>query len=98
MYMDIKMLYNLMGEVIVLARSKTKTTAQIKNDYARKVYDDVRLQVKKGQKEIIKAHAEVRGESLNGFINRAIQEAMERDNAAYRATEDGTDTKEEAEE
>ena len=98
MYMDIKMLYNLMGEVIVLARPKTKTTAQIKNDYARKVYDDVRLQVKKGQKEIIKAHAEVRGESLNGFINRAIQEAMERDNAAYRATEDGTDTKEEAEE
>ena len=56
------------------------------------------MQVKKGQKEIIKAHAEVRGESLNGFINRAIQEAMERDNAAYRATEDGTDTKEEAEE
>jgi len=92
MYMDIKMLYNLMGEVIVLARPKTKTTAQIKNDYARKVYDDVRLQVKKGQKEIIKAHAEVRGESLNGFINRAIQEAMERDNAACGAT----DTKEEA--
>ena len=75
------MLYNLMGEVIVLARPKTKTTAQIKNDYARKVYDDVRLQVKKGQKEIIKAHAEVRGESLNGFINRAILETMERDNA-----------------
>ena len=83
-----------MGEVIVLARPKTKTTAQIKNDYARKVYDDVRLQVKKGQKEIIKAHAEVRGESLSGFINRAIQEAMERDNAACGAT----DTKEEAEE
>ena len=47
MYMDIKMLYNLMGEVIVLARPKTKTTAQIKNDYARKVYDDVRLQDRK---------------------------------------------------
>ena len=65
-----------------MARPKTKTNAQIKNDYARKAYDDVRLQVKKGKKEIIKAHAEARGESVNGFINRAISEAMERDKAA----------------
>ena len=65
-----------------MARPKTKTNAQIKNDYARKAYDDVRLQVKKGKKEIIKAHAEARGESVNGFINRAISEAMERDQAA----------------
>ncbi len=62
-----------------MARPKTKTTAQIKNDYAKKAYDDVRLQVKKGKKEIIKAHAEARGESLNGFVNRAIDETMERD-------------------
>ncbi|MCI8478025.1 MAG: hypothetical protein HFE97_06715 [Oscillospiraceae bacterium] len=58
-----------------MARPKTKTTAQIKNDYAKKAYDDVRLQVKKGQKEIIKAH----GQSVNGFINSAIDEKMERD-------------------
>ena len=63
-----------------MARLKTKTTAQIKNDYAKKAYDDVRLQVKKGKKETIRAHAEARGESINGFINRAIDEAMERDN------------------
>lgn len=62
-----------------MARPKTKTTAQIKNDYARKAYDDVRLQVKKGKKEIIKAHADSKGESVNGFINRAIDETMERD-------------------
>lgn len=62
-----------------MARPKTKTTAQIKNDYAKKAYDDIRLQVKKGQKEIIKAHAEVQGESINGFINRAIAETIERD-------------------
>ena len=65
-----------------MARPKTKTTSQIKNDYAKKTYDDVRLQVKKGKKDIIKAHAEARNESVNGFINRAIDEAMERDNAA----------------
>lgn len=62
-----------------MARPKTKTTAQIKNDYAKKAYDDVRLQVKKGKKEVIKAHADGRGESVNGFINRAIDETMERD-------------------
>ena len=60
--------------------------------------DEVRIRMPKGHKATIQAHAEARGESVNGFINRAIQEAMERDNAAYRATEDGTDTKEEAEE
>ncbi len=64
-----------------MARPKTKTTAQIKNDYAKKAYDDVRLQVKKGKKDIIKAHAESCGESVNGFINRAIDETMERDNS-----------------
>ncbi len=30
--------------------------------------------------EKVKAHAEARGESVNGFIKRAIQETMERDN------------------
>lgn len=42
-------------------------------------YDRVELRLKKGQKDIIKAHAESRGESLNNFVNRAISETMERD-------------------
>ena len=48
--------------------------------YNAKAYDRVELKVKKGKKETIKAHAEQQGESLNGFINRAIDEAIERDN------------------
>lgn len=62
-----------------MARPKTKTTAQIKNDYAKKAYDDVRLQVKKGQKDIIKAHAAAHGKSLNAYINEAITEKMARE-------------------
>ena len=62
-----------------MARPKMKTNAQIKNDYAKKTYDDVRLQVRKGQKEQIKAYAESLGESVNGLINRLIKEAMEKD-------------------
>lgn len=41
--------------------------------------DRVSVAMPKGKKEVIKAHADARGESVNGFINRAIDEAMERD-------------------
>lgn len=47
--------------------------------YQDKAYDAIPLRVHKGKKEAIKTHAEARGESVNGFINRAIQETMERD-------------------
>lgn len=47
--------------------------------YMKANYDRVNLTLPKGQKEVIRSHAEKRGESLNGFINRAIGETMERD-------------------
>lgn len=56
-----------------------KTSAAVKNRYNDKVYDRINLTTIKGDKEKIKAHAEGRGESVNGFINRAIKETMERD-------------------
>ena len=56
-----------------------KASATVKNRYNAKAYDRINLTVPKGQKEIIKAHAESQSESVNGFIQRAIQEAMERD-------------------
>lgn len=43
--------------------------------------DRVSVAMPKGKKDIIKAHAEDQGESVNGFINRAIDEQMERDKA-----------------
>ena len=45
-------------------------------------FDEMRVRVPAGQKEFVKAHAEAHSESLNGFINRAITETMERDNSA----------------
>ena len=44
-------------------------------------YDRINLTVPKGQKEVIQAHAQATGESVNGFIARAIRETMERDKA-----------------
>ena len=52
-------------------------------------YDRINLTVAKGKKETIQAHAEARGESVNGFINRAISETMERDSGAPAAAEEG---------
>ena len=49
-------------------------------EYNLKAYDRVELKVHKGRKDELKAHAAKRGESLNGFINRAIKETEERDN------------------
>ena len=44
--------------------------------------DRANLTMPKGKKDTVKAHAEAQGESLNAFINRAIDEAMERDSTA----------------
>ena len=57
--------------------SKAQQKAQ--NKWISKVYDRVNLTLPKGQKDIVQAHAEAQGESVNGFIGRAIAETMERD-------------------
>lgn len=56
-----------------------KASTKAQNKYIAKAYDRVNLTMPKGQKDKIKAHAESNGESLNGFINRAISETLERD-------------------
>lgn len=72
-----------------LSEARKKANAK----FAASAYDRIELKVPKGQKEAIKAHAEQyqpetgeigkagyspRG-SMQGFINRAIDEAMQRD-------------------
>lgn len=48
--------------------------------YNEKAYDRVELKVQKGKKADLQAHAKTQGESLNGFVNRAIDETVDRDN------------------
>ena len=60
---------------------------EYKNNWQKENVDRVNLTMPKGKKDTIKAHAEAQGESVNGFINRAIDETMERDNAAPAASE-----------
>ena len=56
-----------------------KASTKAQNKYIAKAYDRINLTVPKGEKDTIQEHAENRGESVNGFINRAIAETMERD-------------------
>ena len=41
--------------------------------------DSVLIRIPKGRKAELQAHAEQQGESLNGFVKRAIDETIERD-------------------
>ena len=60
-----------------MAVSKAQQKAVAK--YMKNNYDELKVRVPKGRKDIIKAHAEKNGESVNGFVNRAINETMQRD-------------------
>ena len=54
---------------------------EYKNAWIAEKLDRINLTMPKGRKEELKAHAAAQGESVNAFINRAITEAIERDNA-----------------
>lgn len=65
-----------------MSEEKTKVSkAQQKAvaKYMKNNYDELKIRTEKGQKEIIKTHAETLGESMNQFVVRAINETMERD-------------------
>ena len=47
--------------------------------YKESNYDRIELSVPKGEKGKIKAHAESKGESLNQFVNKAIDQRIERE-------------------
>ena len=66
-----------------------KTEAQKK---AQKKYMEkfmvAQIRMERDKYRAVQAHAEGQGESTTAFINRAIDEAMERDNAASGAAEE----------
>ena len=50
--------------------SKARIAAN--NRYNNKAYDRINIAIKKGQKEIIKSHSASMNESINSFVNRAL--------------------------
>ena len=56
-----------------------KTRSEINIDYAKNNLKRIPLDVQKEHYKTIKAHAESRNETVNGFIKRAINETIVRD-------------------
>lgn len=59
------------------------------NKYVKSNYDRINVTMPKGQREVIKAHADAQGKSVNGFINEAIEEKLDREKAVGGLTERG---------
>ena len=59
-----------------VSKAQQKATAK----YVKQNYDRIEVKVSKGRKAELQQHAAQRGESLNGFIGRAIEETVQRDN------------------
>lgn len=57
----------------------SKSQQKAVHKYVKANYDRMELTVPKGKKDIIKTHAEAQGESVNGFINRAIDRQISQD-------------------
>ncbi|MDE6908745.1 MAG: hypothetical protein K2P21_11430 [Lachnospiraceae bacterium] len=60
-------------------RGQTDARRKASAKYLKESVEDVRIRVPKGQKAVIKNHAEQQGESMNAFVIRAIDETMQRD-------------------
>ena len=58
----------------------TKAQQKAVAKYMKENYDEIKVLVKKGKKDEIKARALAKGESINAFVNRAIEEALAREN------------------
>ena len=75
------------GRLQNIARMEDQTMAVSKaqqkavQKYVKDKYDRVVLTMPKGKKEIIQAHAESKRESVNAFINHAIDDALKQDTA-----------------
>ena len=63
---------------------RTEALRRAQKNYIEK-FSRVEIRMTPERRDQIKAHSETRGESVNTFINRAVDETMERDKAAQGA-------------
>ena len=58
------------------AMAVPKANQRAVNKYVKNNYDRINVTMPKGKKETIQAHAEAQGQSVNAYINAAIDEKM----------------------
>lgn len=69
---------------------KTEAQKRAQKTYIEK-FARVEIRMTPDQRSAVQAHAEAHSESVNGFINRAIDETMARDKAASGAAGEATE-------
>lgn len=65
------------GENMAISKAQQKAV----NKYVREKYDRILITMPKGRKEIIQAASEAAGQSVNAFINEAIDDRLNKENA-----------------
>ncbi len=68
-------------------RKYTESVKQSNRKWDAANLDRLSIALPKGEKDIIKAHAQSMGESVNGFIGRAISNQIERDHIELSSSE-----------
>lgn len=63
-------------------KGQTDARRKANQKYLKESVEDIRIRVPRGQKEVYKAHADSQRESLNSFVIRAMNETIQRDQAA----------------
>ena len=72
---DIEKWYNWIAKGgVAMAVSKAQQKAVSK--YMKANYDEIKIRIPKGQKEVVQAYAQEKGESVNALIWRLLQDAM----------------------
>ena len=64
-----------MSEESKISKAQQKAVAK----YMKNNYDEIKIRVEKGKREIIRQAAEAAGESVNGYIKKAVDRRMEQD-------------------
>ena len=59
-----------------MAEEKKNKTTQYKNSYNAANYDSLRIVIPKGQKQAVEAHAQSKGQSVNGLVNALLRTDM----------------------
>ena len=55
----------------------SKAQQKAVSKYMKENYDEIKVRVPKGEKAVIKAHADEKGETFGGYIKKAIKQRME---------------------
>ena len=55
----------------------SKAKIEANNRYNAKAYEEIKLRVKKGEKDLIRSYAESKGKSLNAYISDLIKADMQ---------------------